>query len=91
MVIAFLDISDWLFWACLGGLLFCWIIQILSAFRNRAFLLGILSVLLTPIGGFVVGCVHAREWKIVQVMVAFVGLALALFMLYLGTMYETAP
>ena len=91
MVIAFLDISDWLLWACLGGLLFCWIVQVVSAFRNRAFLLGVFSVLLTPIGGFIIGCVHAREWKITQVMVAFAGSALAIFVLYLAAMYETAP
>ena len=91
MAIAFLDITDWLFWACLSGLLFCWIVQVVSALRHRAFLLAVLSVLLTPVGGFIIGCVHAREWKIVQVMVAFTGSALALFVLYLAAMYETAP
>jgi len=91
MVIAFLDVSEWIFWACLGGLLFCWVVQVVSAFRNRAFLLGVLSVLFTPIGGFIIGCVHAREWKIVQVMVAFAGLSLTLFVLYLVAMYTSAP
>ena len=91
MVIAFLDVSEWIFWACVGGLLFCWMVQVVSAFRNRKFVLGVLSVVLTPIGGFIIGWVHAREWKIVQLMVAFAGLSLILFVLSLVAMYKTAP
>ena len=75
-------------WACLGGILFCWIVQIAAAFRNNAPGLGLLSVILSPVGGFIIGCVYARQWKITQVMVGFALITGILFALLLNVMYE---
>ncbi|MEC7500927.1 MAG: hypothetical protein VX970_04280 [Planctomycetota bacterium] len=90
MIFAYLDVTQWLIYACLGGILFCWAIEVIAAFRNHSPKLGAFSLLLSPIAGLIIGCVHAREWKITQVMIIFVGCILGLFAALLYTMYTAA-
>ena len=90
MLLAYLDASDWLTYVCLGGILFCWTIEIIAAFRNKAVTLGFLSFILTPIAGLVIGCIYSRDWKIGQVMVIFVGFVIGLFIALLYAMYSAA-
>ena len=90
MVFAYLNVSEWLVYACAGGILFCWMIEIVAAFRNHAPGLGLCSLILSPIAALIIGCVHARQWKITQVMIIFMGCILGLFAALLYTMYSAA-
>ena len=90
MVFAYLNVSQWLIYAFAGGILFCWTIEIVAAFRNHAPGLGFCSLFLSPIAGLIIGCVHARQWKITQVMIIFIGCILGLFASLLYTMYSAA-
>ena len=90
VIYAYLNVSQWLMYACVGGILFCWVIEVIAAFRNHSPALGACSLILSPIAGLIIGCVHARKWKITQVMIVFVGCILGLFAVQLYTMYAAA-
>ena len=90
MLFAYLDASDWLMYVCLGGIVFCWFIEIIAAFRNNAPGLGIFSLVFSPVAGLMIGCVHARQWRIIQVMIVFIGSIIGLFAALLYRMYSAA-
>jgi uncharacterized membrane protein len=90
MLLGYLNASDWLMYVCAGGIVFCWFIEIVAAFRNNATGLGIFSLLLSPVAGLMIGCVHARQWRIVQVMIVFIGSIIGLFATLLYRMYSVA-
>lgn len=76
---------------CLVGLLSCWAIVVLAALRNETSpLLGILSFLLTPIAGFIIGWVNSRRWRLTQVMIVFTAFALIYFVVQLYRLYSEA-
>ena len=90
MLFAYFDASDWLMYVCLGGIVFCWCIEIVAAFRNNAPRLGIISLVFSPVAGLMIGCVHARKWGIVQIMIVFIGSIISLFAVLLYRMYSAA-
>lgn len=47
------------------GSLYCWIMEIIAAFKNGdGPLMGILSIVLCSLGGFIIGWIHAGKWGI---------------------------
>ena len=51
------------------GSLACWIIEIVNAFKKeQSPLLGILSIVLCGLGGFIIGWVKSKAWGIQKVM-----------------------
>ena len=90
MLFAYLNVTQWLMYACVGGILFCWVIEVIAAFRNHSSGLGVCSLILSPIAGLIIGCVYARKWKIAQVMIVYIGCILGLFAVLLYTMYTAA-
>ena len=90
MVFAYLNASDWVMYAFAGGILFCWAVEIAAAFRNDAPRLGACSLVLSPIAGLIIGCVHAREWKSIQVMIVFISCILGLLGAMVYSMYRAA-
>ncbi len=90
MLLAYLDASVWVMYVCMGGIIFCWFTEIVVAFRNNAPGLGILSLVFSPVAGLMIGCVHARQWRIVQVMIVFIGSIIGLFAALLYRMYSAA-
>ena len=90
MVFAYLNASDWVMYSFVGGILFCWAVEIAAAFRNGSPRLGAFSLVFSPIAGLIIGCVHARRWKITQVMIVYVGCVLGLFGTMLYSMYRAA-
>lgn len=91
MVWAYLDIAKIFEMVCLAGGALCWLIEIIAAFRNaKGPLLGILSILLSPVAGFLIGWANHRNWRITQVMIVFTALALLYFVLQLYRLYSAA-
>ena len=90
MVFAYLNASNWVLYAFASGMLFCWAVEIIAAFRNRAPGLGACSLVLSPLAGLIIGWMHAREWKIIQVMIVFIGCIIGCFGTLLYSMYRAA-
>jgi hypothetical protein len=91
MVLAYLDIGEIFVWVCLIGGALCWLIEIVAAFRNaKGPLLGILSILLSPVAGFMIGWVNNRNWRITQVMIMFTAFAILYFVAQLYRLYIEA-
>ena len=45
--------------------LYCWIVEIIAAFKKEESpLMGILSIVLCSLGGFIIGWIHAKKWGI---------------------------
>lgn len=52
--------------------LICWIMEIVAAFQNGdGPLMGILSIVLCGLGGFIIGWVHHSKWGITKLMTAW--------------------
>jgi hypothetical protein len=52
--------------------LVCWILEIVAAFKKgNGPLMGILSIVLCSLGGFIIGWIHAGKWGIKNVMIAW--------------------
>ena len=90
MIFAYLNASEWLMNVCIGGMLLCWLIEVTAAFRTNAPGLGLFSLVLPPIAPLIIGCIYAREWKIGQVMIVYIGFVFGLFITLLYTMYRAA-
>jgi hypothetical protein len=64
------------------GSLACWIMEIVAAFnRGDGPLMGILSIVLCGLGGFIIGWINHAEWGITNLMYIWTGLAVASFAL----------
>jgi hypothetical protein len=51
------------------GSLVCWILEIVNAFKKEPKpLLGILSIVLCSLGGFIIGWVKAKQWGTTKLM-----------------------
>ena len=49
--------------------LVCWILEIVAAFqKGDGPLMGILSIVLCSLGGFIIGWIHNKKWGIQKVM-----------------------
>ena len=49
--------------------LVCWIMEIVAAFKKEEKpLMGILSIVLCSIGGFIIGWINAKKWGIQKIM-----------------------
>ncbi len=60
------------------GSLICWIMEIIAAFkREEKPLLGILSIVLCTIGGFIIGWIKHKEWGIKKLMLIWTALIVA--------------
>ena len=47
------------------GSLYCWVVEIIAAFKKEESpLMGILSIVLCSLGGFIIGWIHAKKWGI---------------------------
>jgi len=90
MLFSYLDLSQWLEYSCVGVILFCWLSEIVAAFRYGSYGLGILSLLLTPIGGFIIGWINASRWRVTQLMVMFAIATIILLALQIRAMYDAA-
>ncbi|NNC87403.1 MAG: hypothetical protein HKN82_02955 [Akkermansiaceae bacterium] len=56
-------------WPLSIGALVCWIMEIIAAFKKEEKpLMGILSIVLCGIGGFIIGWIHAKKWDIKKLM-----------------------
>lgn len=65
------------------GALVCWIIEVVTAFKKEEKpLMGILSIVLCSLGGFVIGWIHAKKWGITKLMVGWTILAILVGVLY---------
>ena len=59
------------------GSLVCWVMEIVAAFKKEEKpLLGILSIVLCSLGGFIIGWIHAGKWGIKNIMLAWTGLVI---------------
>lgn len=68
------------------GNLVCWILVIVSAFqKEESPLLGILSIVLCALGGFIIGWVKHKEWGIQKLMVIWSILFVASLLIQLAT------
>ena len=90
MIFAYFNVSEWLMFVCIGGILLCWLIEVTAAFRNNAPGLGFFSLVFPPIAPLIIGCIYAREWKIGQVMIICISFVVGLFITLLYTMYRAA-
>lgn len=49
--------------------LVCWIMEIVAAFKkSEGPLMGILSIVLCSLGGFIIGWINAKKWGIQKIM-----------------------
>lgn len=54
------------------GSLICWILEIVAAFKGgNGPLMGILSIVLCGLGGFVIGWIHHKQWNITNLMIGW--------------------
>lgn len=52
--------------------LVCWIMEIVAAFKKEEKpLMGILSIVLCSLGGFVIGWIFSKKWGLTKVMIAW--------------------
>lgn len=73
------------------GILFCWVIEVLMAFRHGGTLTGVLSIILGIPGGFVIGWLNVNYWEIRSLMIIWsclLGLAMILVILFPSTFEE---
>jgi len=65
------------------GALICWILVIVAAFKKEEKpLMGILSIVLCSLGGFIIGWVHSKKWAIQKVMIIWTILVVVILGLY---------
>jgi hypothetical protein len=65
---------------CGVGSLVCWILEIVAAFKNEESpLLGILSIVLCGLGGFVIGWIKHAPWGIRNIMLIWTALIVVSF------------
>lgn len=51
------------------GSIACWVIEIVNAFKKEEKpLMGILSIVLCGLGGFIIGWINAKKWGIQKIM-----------------------
>lgn len=63
--------------------LVCWILEVVAAFKKEEKpLMGILSIVLCSLGGFVIGWIHSKKWGIQKVMIAWTILVIVVTILY---------
>jgi hypothetical protein len=73
--------------ACGIGSLVCWILEIIAAFKHEESpLLGILSIVLCGIGGFVIGWIKHASWGIRNVMLIWTALIVVSLVLQIISM-----
>lgn len=76
--------------ALMGGLwlfglvcLVCWILEIVAAFKKEEKpLMGILSIVLCQLGGFIIGWIFSKKWGISKVMILWTISAIVASVLY---------
>ena len=50
--------------------LVCWVMEIVAAFKKEEKpLMGILSIVLCSLGGFIIGWIYSKKWGIAKVMI----------------------
>jgi hypothetical protein len=77
------------------GALVCWILEIVAAFKKEEKpLMGILSIVLCGIGGFVIGWINAKKWGIKNVMIAWsilVVVSIVMNIAFAGALFANLP
>lgn len=65
------------------GALICWILEVVAAFKKEEKpLMGILSIVLCSLGGFVIGWINSKKWGIQKVMIIWTILVIVVTILY---------
>ena len=63
--------------------LVCWILEIVAAFKKEEKpLMGILSIVLCSLGGFIIGWIFSKKWGIAKVMILWTISAIVAGVLY---------
>jgi hypothetical protein len=63
--------------------LVCWILEIVAAFKKSdGPLMGILSIVLCGLGGFIIGWIHNKQWGIQKVMLVWMITIVVGFVVY---------
>ena len=75
--------------------LICWIMEIVAAFKKEEKpLMGILSIVLCSLGGFIIGWIHAKKWGISKLMLIWTIIAVIgviLNFVFAGAIMVSAP